>query len=554
MRRLMFLLLTVGWLGLSSQPFLSASDPKQVAADEQRLKAVGIKTDDGDLLAFLSSRTLTDGERVKVEALVAQLGATAFRTREKASADLVAKGPLALEPLRQGVNDADLEISRRSELCLQKIKDRDVPADVAGAVVRLLAARKVPGAVAVLIAYVPFADSEKIADEVRGALVKLAMQDGNADKALVAALSDKSPVRRSAAAEALVRAGDMEHKKAVQALLHDPDGTVRWRVALALVHAKDKTAVPSLIDMLVGTPQEQAWQVEEILHTLAEKKSPPAVGLGVDDASRKKCRDVWLAWWKEHGKDVDLAVLQQKRLLGYTTIILLDMNRILELDDKNVVRWQIDNLLFPLDVQVLPNNRLLVAEYKGNRVTERNFKGEILWQYYFEGPQMAQRLANGNTFIAGKQKIEEVNPAGKLVLKLSFPPGEGIMKCTKLPNGEITCFFEDGKVARLDATGKELSSFRVDVNLPLFGGRIQVLANGDVLIPHHVEGKVVQYDATGKVVWQVRVDEPIVALRLPNDNTLVTSMNQPHAVEFDAAGNEVWEYRSTTRVTRAIRR
>ena len=59
MCRRTFLLLTAGWLVLASQLPLSASDPKQVAADEQRLKAVGIKTDDADLLAFLRSRTLT---------------------------------------------------------------------------------------------------------------------------------------------------------------------------------------------------------------------------------------------------------------------------------------------------------------------------------------------------------------------------------------------------------------------------------------------------------------------------------------------------------------
>ena len=46
-----------------------------------------------------------------------------------------------------------------------------------------------------------------------------------------------------------------------------------------------------------------------------------------------------------------------------------------------------------------------------------------------------------------------------------------------------------------------------------------------------------------------------MALRLPDGNTLVTSMNpEVGAVELDRAGNEVWSYRAGTRVTRALRR
>src|SRR5262249_3705539 len=147
---------------------------------------------------------------------------------------------------------------------------------------------------------------------------------------------------------------------------------------------------------------------EDVLYRLAQGKSPPTVPLGTDDAGRKKCRDSWRAWWKDHADAVDLAVLHQTTpTLGYTTVILLDLGRVLELNGANHVRWQIDNLEFPLDVQVVDKDRVLVAEYHGNRVTERDFKGEIVWQRAFDGPQMAQRLPNGNTFIGGKYHLAE---------------------------------------------------------------------------------------------------------------------------------------------------
>jgi hypothetical protein len=554
MPRHSLLLLTAGWLVLVSQLSGQAPDPKQIAADEKRLQAAGLKIDDAALLEFLRARTLTDDERSKVLVLISQLGATAFRTREKASADLIAKGPVVMELLRQGTNDPDLEISRRCEMCLQKIKEHDVP-DLPAAVVRLLAVRKTVGAVEVMLSCLPFVGGEAVADEVRNALTALAVKDGKVNKALVDALTDKMAPRRAAAGEALVRAGVKEHHKAVLALLQDSDINVRWRVAMALVLAKHKDAVPELIGLIAGTTQAQAWQIEDILYRLADGKSPPAVALGANEAGRKKCRDAWLAWWKEHSKVVDLAVLQQgQRLLGYTTVVLLDKSRILELDGNENVRWQIDDVKFPLDIQVLAGDRVLVAEYQGNRVTEFNFKGEILWKHFFEGPQMAQRLPNGNTFIAGRIVVMEVDPAGNKVLLTNLGGGVGVMKCMKSPNNEIVCLFEDGKVARFDAQGKELSSFHVELGMKLFGGRIHALTNGNVLIPHHLENKVVEYNANGKMVWQVRIDQPIAALRLPNGNTIVTSMNQNRAVEFDRDGKEVWQYRQDTRVTRAIRR
>ena len=57
-----------------------------------------------------------------------------------------------------------------------------------------------------------------------------------------------------------------------------------------------------------------------------------------------------------------------------------------------------------------------------------------------------------------------------------------------------------------------------------------------------------------KPVKEFTVSQPIVATRLPNGNTLVTSMNENRAVEFDSAGKEVWEYRAKSRVTRVYRR
>jgi hypothetical protein len=433
MRRLAVLLLGITSLLALTVPGTGASDPKQIEADEKLLKNAKVAGDTPALLAYLRNRTLTNDERAKVEVLIAQMGAMSFRTREQAMQSVIEKGPVVVELLRNHLNDADPEIARRAEKCIEKIKEVEQPPEVTAAVVRLLAARKTAGGAEVLLAYLPFADPDGVGEAIRTSLAALAALDGKVDKTLAAALKDKEPLRRAAAAEALTRAGVEETKPEVTALLKDPVANVRWRVASALVMAKYRDAVPVLIDALVDANQAQAWQIEDTLCRLAEGRALPPVSLGSDDAARKKCRDAWLAWWNQHGKAVDLAVLQQtSRLLGYTTIVLLDQSKVLEMDANNKVRWAIGDLGFPLDVQVVPDDKVLVAEYNANRVTERNFKGEILRTIPFpaggpgaagfgEGPQMAQRLANGNTLMGGKYQLVEVDPAGKHAFEFSAP-------------------------------------------------------------------------------------------------------------------------------------
>src|SRR5262249_893697 len=155
-------------------------------------------------------------------------------------------------------------------------------------------------------------------------------------------------------------------------------------------------------------------------------------------AGRKKCRDAWADWWAKNHKTVDLAKLNESpKLLGYTLVVMLDLGRVVELGTDNKIRWQIDGLVFPLDAQVLPGGeRILVAEYHAGRVTERNTKGEIVWQHRVGGPLMAQRLSNGNTFIATDSQVLEIDRAEKEVMSFAMPNSERIMKAMKLVNGE----------------------------------------------------------------------------------------------------------------------
>jgi hypothetical protein len=546
-------------LGLSACLVLLAGLPAARAADddEQALKQAGVAADGPGLLAFFRQRTVDVSDEGRIKGLVRQLGDDRFKVREKASKQLVMIGPRARPFLQTAVKDSDPEIARRAQECLQQIGEGATGAVVSSAV-RVLARRHPPEAAAVLLAYLPAAEDESVAETIRQALTALAASDGKPEPALVAALEDKSPLKRAAAGEALSRARLPDVLPAVRKLLADRDPRVRLRVGLALAAQRDKDAVAVLIRLLDELPLEETGLLLSLLDRLAGDTVPP-VAPGNDAASRRKFREAWEAWWKEHQARIEPARLEAaSRTLGFTTVVLLDQGVIEDLDTTNRVRWKIEGVERPLDAQLLPGeDRVLVAEYQANRVSERNLKGEIVWKKTVQGPLTAQRLPNGHTFITTENQLLEVDKEGREVQSYVRPDGASFMRATKLRNGDIACIVQLGvaRFVRLAPSGRDYKEVKTwGVQVRTSGGRLDVLPNGHVLIPEMDNNRVVEYDADGNGVWEISIDQPIAATRLPNGNTVVTLMRQNRAVELDRAGKEVWQFKADTRVTRALRR
>src|SRR5207248_2224252 len=83
----------------------------------------------------------------------------------------------------------------------------------------------------VLLAYLPRAESSAVIDEVRGALVQAAFDEGKAAPALVQALSEPVALRRAVAAEALCQGRTGPLPAEVFSLLQDARPLVRLRAA-----------------------------------------------------------------------------------------------------------------------------------------------------------------------------------------------------------------------------------------------------------------------------------------------------------------------------------
>lgn len=538
------LLLAIGLLGGA------AGAPE--SPDEKLLRENKVPTDGPGLLAFLRQR-FTPISQTRAKELIEQLGDDSFAKREEASRQLVLHGARVKKVLQAALAHEDLEVRSRAQACLRAIENDALAANVVNAGIRVLAQRKPPGAARLLLDQLPnLADEPAIAEEVRQALVALATRDGKAEPVLVAALASKVPLERMTAAVSLARARALDQLPALRKLLDDPDEEVKQDVALALVPLGVRDAIPVLIASLSQPISPRYGEVEEILIRLAGEKSPSLTD--EDVAARKKYRAQWEAWWKENGARVDLGILKDHALpLGRTLVVLLDARQILSLDADNKVRWKIDGLEMVLDVQPLPGDRVLLAEYKNNRVTERNSKGEILWEKKINEPLMAQRLPNGHTLIASREGIVEIDRKDREVFSYNAPGGQFIMRAQKLPGGDIVLVTQLGgtRFIRLNRFGKQVRTFGVEVQTS--GGRLGVTATGHVLVPEMNNDRILEYDAEGKLVREIPARQPIAAIGLRGGRVLYTSMTEKRAVEIDRAGKEVWEYRRDTRVSRAVR-
>ena len=509
------------------------------------------RCDGSMLLAVLRKHTLTPDHQHQLRELLRQLGSDDFKTREDASEQVLAFGRLALPLLNEATKDRDPEIARRAKMLAERIEtgpDARLPI----AALRLLAVRKPAGAVEALLAYLPYAEDEIREDEVRQSLIVLARRDGQLDPALRRSLADTRAKVRALAAEALIEGGGIEGRTAVRKLFREDVPSVRLRLALALARSGEREGVSVLIALLPLLSAEEHGQAEGALHQLAGD-SAPEMPQGEESGDKRKCRDAWAAWWKLNAGRVDLMRLTVRHLLGYTIVCDTGKNRVCEIDLNGKERWAIDNLGTPADAVVLPGNHVLIAEIQGNRVTERDFKGNILWQKQVNQPISVQRLANGHTFIASDQGgFREVDRVGKDIYIIQNV-AKGVRAAYRSLTGPIVCLTGTGECVLVDTTGKRLKSFNTN-HVPTDIGTIDLSPSGRILVTQQQGNKVVEYDFEGKKILEVCAPQAATATALPNGHFLVSSYQGQRIYELDRSGKIVWEYKGAGHVYRARRR
>src|SRR5262249_51162917 len=153
--------------------------------------------------------------------------------RQKAQRTLTAAGRPALVYLKAALHDRDPEIARRAAWAVEVI-ERVPYSSVMTAVARRLAARRPPRTVEALLAYLPSVTEDTVEEAILQALLAVGGDEGKLHAALKAALTDREPSRRAAAAFVYGRAKPPQTEPLLP-LLRDADATVRLRAAEGLV-------------------------------------------------------------------------------------------------------------------------------------------------------------------------------------------------------------------------------------------------------------------------------------------------------------------------------
>jgi HEAT repeat protein len=514
-----------------------------------------LATEGPGLVEELRKRTPAETDRETALALIKKLGDDEFETREKAEASLRKMGPFIIPLLRQAARGTDEDVKMRANRCLTLI-EKDNPVQVSPVTARLLALRKPAGAAEAIITYFPLAEDEAMLAEMQAALNVVTYRNGVPEPAILKALEDRSPLRRGAAAEALASGPAGSLLSTIRKLLKDPDPGVRLKTALALAGAKERDAIPVLIASLTELPSAQTAPAEDYLRRLAGDAPPRDLPEG--DNHRQKRRDEWAKWWAANGAKVALvdrhAPTAVEHFHHYTLLVQPNNAQIFEQGPDGKVRWLISGLSNPQDAQVLPGgNRVLIVEGGTRRVSERNLKGEILWQKVLPVWVLtAQRLPNGRTFIASNNLLMELDRNGNEAWKLERP-GEYLMTARKHKDGTIGCITNTGFCLYLDASGKELKRFRLPSGVTT--NYNDLLPGGGCIVPIQHQNKVTEYDSDGKTVWEANVPQPMSATRLPNGHTFVTSQQwPPKIIELDRTGKQVSEFTTPNYTVRARQR
>jgi hypothetical protein len=329
-------------------------------------------------------------------------------------------------------------------------------------------------------------------------------------------------------------------------LLKDSSPQVRFRAAQALVKRGDTQAVPVLIALLGEGPPLVAWGAEEFLHRLAGKSAPP-VALQITPASRRQCATAWDAWWRNNRDALRLEYHKlQERLSPLLLFTDLDEGLVVALGPDWQECWHISGLEGPVDVQLLPSGRVLVAENHGQRVTERDRAGRVVWEYRTKSyPGACWRRPDGNTVIATRHELVEVIPAGQAVWSRRW--AEALCGARPLRDGRIAVLTAQKHLVTLTGTGREVSQVELDKLLNEWAS-LRVLPNGHYLVaPSNNAWDVGEFDAAGRRVWEQGKYRPAGADRLPNGHLVLSEPPRYRLVELDRDGKVIRERKTEGR-------
>jgi hypothetical protein len=478
------------------------------------------------LLKNLSMRIRTKEDHLVIGRGIASLGSDNFDERELAEATLVGRGKAALVSLQHARKNLDPEVVKRAVRCLEQIDLEKERIEVL-ANIKQLKALNSRQAWPLVLELAAQADKSSERDELIDAAMAFEPKE---PLEWANRLASSGRVSDRLLAFRLWRGLNPDFPQ-IAGLLHDSEREIQLVVARHCTIRKDPRALKCLAGLADSANDIIADEANECL-------------MAVSGQASQRYPGGWSGWLAAGLPGLDWARLSPScHDWGFALIVLFDGEeggRVTRVGPEGVIVGDVRGLLGPNDVEVLPGGRLLIAERNAGKVTERDRRGAIVWEYAMTGsPISAIRTDRNTTVIATFRDLVEVDMDGRMIHFISHPGGFRAVR--KNGNTGLAAVTGDGHLLLLDHEWRVLSDAAIK-NLAHGAGYwcgLEALPDGKWLVALGGCGRVAEIDATGQILWQAVVPTPVCAHRLANGNTLVGSFEKKMLIEINREGNEV---------------
>lgn len=467
---------------------------------------------------------------------IGSLGATSFEVRDDATRKLLQAGPRARPYLREALLSADPEVGLRSREILSQIPKPPSSLEVRS---WLVSTNRSGPPLHLLLNLL-----ESIEDEA----LRVTIHNWILHQYPITALPKNLASTRAGRLLASFARGAHSQEKPtcpISTDLSEESYLSSFHELVGFASNHEKAEISELVGLIPGLPIDLIWNAEN--HFIGQyqgNKTIPFVGTGSTEEKSKAVQ-----FWKE-----ELSKKSPESINGVSNASLSKNSshlwvcefdgsqggRVIRLGNDNKPNHLIGRLQGPNDLQLLPGNRMLLAERNSSLITERDFQGNILWQWQAPAaPIQCQRIEGGLTFYATFNEVGTVDPKGKT--DWAIPVSEGIRFAKVTPEFEVLVLTSRGNIMKLDPLGRrsKVIANRVGSSGSGYWGHLISKPDGSILACFAGTHLVIEISPEGQVKRQVSVKSPVHIRETSNGGLLVCSFDQKCIVELDSSWNEV---------------
>lgn len=482
----------------------------------KRLQSLGIEPTKEHIETLLRSLEPSDEQRTRVANWLVQLGANDYREREEATRLLIASPIVSDDELQKTIEGDDDEASWRAKYVLEARAEGVIESNVVVAL-QFIGAGGAQVAVEPIMTAVRMFDRPPILDAARVALIRTVT--ANNVELLKPYLSSESARERDVAMRSLLEIAPNETDWVFRQMANDEAGHVRLHLAIHLARASDRRSLGLLVELVQADDASFSDRASRALRSLTGTRYGYSSHLS--DVEREAAIDGWQMWLAQNEDTFELLPFQSRLIHGRTLIALYSPGKVVELDEKGNVVWEIA-LPSAFACQGLENGNRLIAQYSSGRIVEYDPSGELVWEVSGLPGNLSgiARLPNGNTLVAAGQAgnvVFELNSDGDKVWEITVNGSP--CHAARLENGRtLLSLMGENKVVEVNREGEILWELSAD-GQPYFSERLE---NGNTLV-RFSGGGVAEYDREGKKVWEAECGAGYTVQRLEDGNTMIPS-------------------------------